>query len=234
MRNLWTLFRLIMVTVYYCSIALIAYPLGNTDRRFHRLSRKWAHQMLRIAGVELIVEGTDNIPDTGHCVYVCNHASLFDIPVLMAGIDDDIRIMYKRELRRIPIFGWILATAPFIPIDRDNARNAMEGIERALAGIQQGSSVIVFAEGTRSPDGKLGMFKRGAFLLAARAQKPIVPVAIIGSNAILPSRTSQIRPGVVRIVITPAIQAGAIDRTKEKELMVTVHSIIAAELDAGR
>lgn len=234
MRNLWLLFRLISVTVYYCSMALLAYPFGNTDRRFHRLSRKWAHHILRIAGVELIVEGTGNIPDNGHCVYVCNHASLFDIPVLMAGIDDDIRIMYKRELRRIPIFGWILASSPFIPIDRDNARNAMEGIERALDGIRQGSSVIVFAEGTRSADGKIGPFKRGAFLLAARAQKPILPVAIIGSNAILPSRTSQIRPGTVRVVISPAIQTGTTDRNLEKELMIKVHSIIAATLDAGR
>jgi 1-acyl-sn-glycerol-3-phosphate acyltransferase len=234
MRNLWMLFRLISITVCYSSIALLAYPLGNTDERFHRLARKWAHRILKVAGVELIVEGTNNIPDSGHCVYVSNHASLFDIPVLMAGINDDLRIMYKRELRRIPFFGWILASSPFIPIDRDNPRNAMEGIERALAGIQQGSSVIVFAEGTRSPDGTLGPFKRGAFLLAARAQKPIIPVAIIGSSAILPSRTSKISSGTVRLVISPAIQTDSADRNREKELMTTVHSIIASKLDAGR
>lgn len=233
MRNFWKLFRLISVTVYYAGIALIAFPLGNTDQRFYRLSRKWAYAILRIAGVELQVKGTTNIPNSGRCVYVCNHASLFDIPVLMAGIDDEIRIMYKRELRRIPIFGWILALSPYIPIDRSNPRDAMAGIEQAAAGIREGASVVIFAEGTRSKDGTLGAFKRGAFLLAARAHRPVVPVAIIGSSAILPSRTSYIRAGRVRLVITPAIEIPSADRTSEKELMANVRTRIASELEHG-
>ncbi len=231
MKNLWLIFRIFAITTGYSTLGIFLSMFPGWHGRFFKYARKWAASVLRTAGITVSAEGQANIPATS-CVYVCNHASLFDIPILIAGINDDIRIMYKRELRTIPFFGWVLALSPFIPIDRADPRDAMAGIERAAAAIREGSSVIIFAEGTRSPDGVLGAFKRGAFVLAMRAQRPIVPVAIAGSSAILPSKTSRITPGHVRLVIKPAMEVpAAYDRALEKALMNDVRSAIAAELD---
>lgn len=231
MRNLGKIILVVVVTMYYSFVALALVPFDKTRRHFHWHARHWARLLLRIAGVELQVEGSRHIPRDTSAVYVCNHASLFDIPILIAGLDDNIRIMYKRELRKIPFLGWILALSPYIPVDRANPKEAMASIEKAAADIRNGSSVIIFAEGTRSADGQLGPFKRGAFLLATRSQKPIVPVAIIGSHLILPSGTSHIHAGTVQLVIEPPIRPAATDRNAEKELMETVRLTIATQLD---
>lgn len=232
MKNLWTILCLVVVTTAYSIFGLLLFPLGNWNERFFRYARSWAALVLRMAGITLSTTGEQHVPSSS-CVYVCNHASLFDIPILIAGIHDDIRIMYKRELRKIPFFGWVLAASPFIPVDRADPRNAMESIERATTAIREGSSVVIFAEGTRSPDGTLGAFKRGAFVLAARAQRPIVPVAIVGSSAILPSKTSRITPGHVELVVHEAIMPlQQQDRAHDKVLMNTVHTVIAAALNA--
>ncbi len=233
MKNIWTILRIFAVTTGYSSFGIVLSLFSNWHENFFKYARKWAESVLRIADITVAAEGQSNMPATS-CVYVCNHASLFDIPILMAGINDDIRIMYKRELRKIPFFGWVLALSPFIPVDRTDPRDAMAGIERAAAAIREGTSVIIFAEGTRSPDGALGAFKRGAFVLAVRAQRPIVPVAIAGSSAILPSKTSHITPGHVRIILKPAISAPpASDRALEKALMNDVRTAIAAALDTA-
>lgn len=230
MRNLGKIVLIVIVTMYYSFVALALVPFDKTRRHFHWHAKHWAWLLLRIAGVQLHVQGSQHIPRDTSAVYVCNHASLFDIPILIAGLDDSIRIMYKRELRKIPFLGWILSLSPYIPVDRANPKEAMASIEKAAKDIRNGSSVIIFAEGTRSADGQLGAFKRGAFLLATRSQKPIVPVAIIGSSAILPSGTSRICTGTVQLVIEPAIRAVATDRTAEKELMEAVHLTIATQL----
>lgn len=220
-----------LVTMYYSVVALVLIPFDKTRHHFHQHARHWARLLLRIAGVQLHVEGLQHISRDAGAVYVSNHASLFDIPVLIAGLSDNVRIMYKRELRKIPFLGWILALSPYIPVDRANPKDAMESIEQAAENIRNGSSVIIFAEGTRSADGQLGPFKRGAFLLATRSRKPIVPVAIIGSHTILPAGTSRIQAGKVHLIVEAPIHSEAMDRAAEKELMNTVRLVIAAQLE---
>ncbi len=172
-------------------------------------------------------------------VFVANHASLFDIPAIWVAVGEvtRIRIIYKRELQHIPLFGWVLRCSPFIPIERQNPRDSMASITKAIEAVQSGSSAIVFAEGTRSRNGKLGEFKRGAFMLASRSRKPLVPVTIIGSNSIMRPGSFRLYPGTIRVVIgvpipPPEITNNGVEKAAEKRLMEQLHDAIEAELPA--
>lgn len=193
--------------------------------------RSWAMHTLKICQVTLEVEGRELLKKDQSYVYVSNHASLMDIPVVVAGLNDKIRIIYKRELERIPFMGWLMARSPLIAINRADAKDAMASIEEAVNAVKSGESVVVFAEGTRSKDGTLGDFKRGAFVLAARAGKPIVPVTIIGSNVVLPNGSLRFKKGTVKLIIhEPIIPPNPLNRTDEKKLMQQVHTAVAAPL----
>jgi 1-acyl-sn-glycerol-3-phosphate acyltransferase len=160
-------------------------------------------------------------------VYCSNHASLFDIPVVLATIPDNIRIMYKRELGTIPVFGWCLRMSPFIPVDRSDARTAMEQIERTVHSMRHGAGVLVFPEGTRSPDGTLGAFKRGAFSLASQSGKPIVPVALVGTASILPARGTRLQGGTVHCYVgMPIVMSASASRAEQQSTMQQVHDVI--------
>ncbi|MFN8359401.1 MAG: lysophospholipid acyltransferase family protein [Candidatus Kapaibacterium sp.] len=225
----------VLLTVYY-SLVVIAKMLGKRDRSIYfEYSRAWSRRLLSICGVTVRVSGTELLPKGESRVYVVNHASLFDIPVLLASLDDNIRIMYKKELEKIPFFGWNIRMSPFIAVQRESVSNAMESINTAIEAITHGESVIIFAEGTRSKDGNLQAFKRGAFYLAARSNKPIVPIILKGTHSILPKKTLKFNAGEVQLVIKSPLRAGSeLSRTQEKELMQTVWNTMNEELTSGK
>ncbi len=162
---------------------------------------------LALAGSSLTVEGLEKLRGDRSYVYVSNHASLFDIPAVLAGIPHDVRIMYKRELHWVPIFGWGLKIGRRdIAIDRRNSHDAMRSIEAAVEKIRGGASVILFGEGTRTKDGKLQQFKRGPFNLAMKAGTPVVPVTINGTFSILKKGSVRVEPGKVTLIIGDPIE----------------------------
>lgn len=217
---------LIAVTVCY-AIAVIIVMLLLGKRVFFPFARSWSRMLLLICGIRVQSSGFDVLPRGVARVYVSNHQSLFDIPVLLATLPDDAAIMYKRELEKIPVFGWSLRWSPFIAVTRDDPRNAMASIEEAADSIKKGGSVIIFPEGTRSEDGALGTFKRGAIALAVRAGRPIVPLAIIGTNAILPKKSLRFNSGTVRLLAAEPVSVPEVhDRTSEKALLLTIRSTI--------
>src|SRR3989442_2626656 len=132
-------------------------------------------------------------------VYMANHQSLFDIPALVLAMPSDFRMVAKRELLLIPIFGWALWLAGFIFIDRSDREKAIRKLERTVRTIRPGRSVVVFAEWTRSPDGRLLPFKKGGFILALQAGVPIVPVAIPGGRGVLPKGSLRAKPGTIEV-----------------------------------
>ncbi|RPI65083.1 MAG: 1-acyl-sn-glycerol-3-phosphate acyltransferase [Ignavibacteriae bacterium] len=140
---------------------------------------------------------------------------------------DNIRIMYKRELQKIPVFGWCLKMSPYIAVDRERSREASDVLEGVVDTMSTGSSVLVFPEGTRSPDGTLGPFRRGVVAIAVRSGTPVVPVALIGTAAILPARTNRLSGGDVQLVIHAPLSVGG-ERTpqEEKALVGRLRSII--------
>ena len=148
---------------------------------------------------------------------------------------DQIRIIYKRELDVIPFFGWGLRYGSYIGIDRGRGSRAVKSLEEAVEKIRSGASVLMYAEGTRTLDGKLQPFKRGAFNLALRAGIPVVPLTVNGSFAILPKHSVSVRPGTVELVLgAPIPVPGGGGKDAELQLMQEVHAVIAGHyIDQG-
>jgi len=181
-------------------------------RVFHAIARGWAKTVLAVCSVRVTVRGLDKVDLSRNYVYVSNHASMFDIPVILAGIPDQIRIIYKKELDIIPFFGWGLRYGSYIGIDRGRGSKAVRSLEEAVEKIRSGASVLMYAEGTRTLDGRLQPFKRGAFNLALRAGIPVVPLTV---NAPIP------------------VPAGE-GKDAELQLMQDVHAVIARHyIDQG-
>jgi 1-acyl-sn-glycerol-3-phosphate acyltransferase len=225
----------ILFTTFISVLELVQIPIPSDGKLFHLLARFWGRVMVRVIGIRIVVEGMEKIDFSRSYIYVANHASLFDIPVMVAGIPDQIRIMYKRELEKIPIFGWGLKYGKtYIGIDRGHGQTAIEGLEDAVKKIRTGASVLMFAEGTRSSDGLLQPFKRGAFHLAVRAGVPIVPTTLVGTYDILPKKSFRIKKGTVRIILSEPIEPPATNgKETEIGLRDRVHSIIQRNLKGG-
>lgn len=221
------IFAIVIVTIVFASLAIVASILDRSGKVYHFLGKIWAKLLLWIAGVKVEVIGLENINSDENYVYVANHSSGFDIPVVMASIPGQLRIVFKKELTKIPLFGWQLRIGPYILIDRENPTKAMESLEIAKKKIEKGASVLLFAEGTRSRDGNIQPFKRGAFTLATRSGKKIVPLTIKGTFEILPKKKFRIKPGTVKLFVDPPIEHdGSIDKKSELELMDKVRNII--------
>ena len=186
---------------------------------------------LQGTGLTKYSKGQEKLNKEVSYIYASNHSSLFDIPVMLATIDDNVRIIYKKELEKVPLFGPGLRYGPFIAIDRSDPRKSMKSIEEAVESIRSGDSVIIYPEGTRSLDGKLQEFKRGGFLLASRAGNPIVPISIIGTYNILPSGQKRFRKGTVKFIFHDPVENKAQNKSEEQELMKKVHEIIGSELE---
>ena len=180
---------------------IILSPFDRSGKIFQAFGRGWARVILWICGIHVKVSGLEHIEKGNTYIYVSNHASLFDIPAVIAGIPDQIRLVYKKELEKIPVFGWVMKSSPYVTIDRDKSFSAMRSLELAAERIKRGASVLLFAEGTRSEDGRLQPLKRGAFSLAAKTDKPIVPLTINGSFDRRPKGKFLINPGTIELIL---------------------------------
>jgi len=229
---LGSLFRLAagwIVTLVMAVVAIIVVVFDRSGKKYHWVCRLWSRIALRVCGVSVDVRGTEHLEPGRSYIYVSNHASMFDIPVVSAGIPDDLRIVYKRELERIPLFGWGLRMSGYIGIDRGRSPEARRSLDEAVEKIRNGASVLMFAEGTRTADGKLQPFKRGAFHLAARSGVPVVPLTINGSYGIVPKHSLRIRSGTVQLIFSPPIATAAMEgKNAELELMEKVRAAITA------
>jgi 1-acyl-sn-glycerol-3-phosphate acyltransferase len=153
---------------------------------------------------------------------------MFDIPAILAGIPDQIRIIYKKELEVIPFFGWGLKFGSYIGIDRGRGSDAMRSLDEAITRIRNGASVLLYAEGTRTLDGRLQPFKRGAFNIAVKAGVPVIPLTVNGSYSILPKHSMAVRPGRIELILGTPIPVPAEEgKEAEMKLMEDVHDAIA-------
>jgi 1-acyl-sn-glycerol-3-phosphate acyltransferase len=207
-------------TVVWSFIAAAVLVLDVTGRLFMLLARVgWAPQVLWLGGVRVERRCAEGIDWKRPYVVVANHQSQLDIPLLFGGLPMPIRFLAKRSLFFIPVFGWSLWGARFIPVDRGSSRKARRSIEKAAERIRRGPSLVVFPEGTRTPDGALQPFKSGAFVMAVKAGVPVLPVAIRGSFDVVPKQRIAVRPGTVEVIIgapIPTDGLGAGDKEKLK------------------
>jgi 1-acyl-sn-glycerol-3-phosphate acyltransferase len=191
----------------------------------------WAHELLRIAQATLEVRGADHVPGGEALVVMSNHRSYYDIPAIFCAIPGRMRMVAKKELFRVPIFGRAMTEAGFVRIDRQARERAIESLARSRQLLAEGVRVWIAPEGTRSLDGRLGPFKSGGFHLALDAKVRILPVAIEGTERIVDPRTVVVRPGArVRVTILPPIDAPSYGHARRKELTAHVRGCIAEAL----
>ncbi len=206
LRGIFTFVVFIAMTVLAGGTAALWSLLRPGSDIVMRLGTLWSRTSLAAAGVEPAYEGLENARRALPCVFISNHQSILDIWSLIPVLPRSTRFVAKRSLFLIPFFGWALAASGFIPIDRKNRTRAVRSLATAAEKVRGGRPVLLFAEGTRSRDGKLGPFKRGAFHLAIEAGVPVVPVAVSGSGRVLrPGGMFRVRRGTVRVSFAPPL-----------------------------
>lgn len=225
-RTLIVYVWVVLATVLFGSLAIVLSLLLPNSDPVHLVARAWARSILIVSGICVDVRGVAEIDPGRSYVYMCNHLSNFDIPVLLAHLPVQFRWLAKAELFRIPLFGRAMRGAGYISIDRFNRDSAFASIDEAAAKIQQGVSVMIFPEGTRSRDGSLLPFKKGGFVLAVDSGVPIVPLIVQGTQAIMPKGSRLVHPNPVELTIRPPIQTGDYNRETKEQLMVEVRKVI--------
>jgi 1-acyl-sn-glycerol-3-phosphate acyltransferase len=200
----------------------------------HLVGRLWARSILFLTRVKVSVKGLEHIDPRVPYLYMANHQSMFDILSLLAYLPVQFRWLAKKELFHIPVFGYSMARAGYISIDRSDRRSAHKSLLEAARKIAGGVSVVIFPEGSRSTDGRIRPFKAGGFHLAIRSGRPIVPVVISGAREVMPKGRLRIRPGHICVSVNPPIDTTSYKDKAKKELMERVHSIMEQDLEQQR
>lgn len=183
----------------------------------------------RLAGMRVHVKGVENIP-RGVCVFAANHTSNADVPAIVGAVPRCLAIFTRKSLFDIPIAGLAFRLAKFVPVDRGNREASLASVNLAIQYIKTGSSFLIYPEGTRSPDGRLQRFKKGAFVMAIEAGVPIVPVACSGAHRIMKKKSLAIHAGEVTVRFMAPIDAATYTVDQRDDLARRVHDAIAAEL----
>lgn len=232
MRAYLYLLVFIPVTGLFALSASICTLFDASGRSYAFHARLWARFGLALNNTPVELRGAEHLPD-GPFILMSNHQSNFDILSLIATIPRRVYWIAKKELFDIPIFGSSMRRGGYIPLDRSDGRKALKSMDNAAAIIRQGSSVVMFPEGTRSPDGQLLPFKRGGFMLAVRAGVPVIPVTINGSGKVNPGGRIRLYSGGISLLLHPQVTVpeGMKKGDAELWLMEKVRSVISSGLE---
>ena len=195
----------------------------------------WAMRVSRrVLGIQVEVEGRENAETGRPCVFMPNHGSFLDGPLVMMLVPVQARVILKQSVLRVPIVGQAMRFVGFVPVDRKGTRGGKASIDRAAALMRErGYSFLIFPEGTRTRDGRLGPFRRGGFFLALETGAPIVPVTIIGTRELMPKGRLYARRGLVRVLFHEPIPVLAHTKETMSGLMDEVRAAILAAHDRG-
>jgi 1-acyl-sn-glycerol-3-phosphate acyltransferase len=230
LRGLWGVVVFVVATFFAGLGAVVGeFLLPNRDLTFH-LGQMWSRLHLWALGIRVEYEGAPPPPDALPCVFVANHQSIVDMWAVAIRLPTSTRFVAKKSLFWIPIFGWAIRAGGFIPIDRSNKDKAIGSLALAGEALERGNSVILFAEGTRSRDGRLKPFKKGPFLLALHAEVPVVPIAISGAGAVVRPGSMVVRPGTVKVTFLPPIDVSPYLPSDWEGLLGEARGRIAARL----
>ncbi|HEU4342618.1 MAG TPA: lysophospholipid acyltransferase family protein [Candidatus Binatia bacterium] len=226
--------KLVVVGLITIPAALLTIFVGLFDphgKHVYAITRFWTWTIVSLGGVALKVEGLSRLDPNRQYVFIVNHASNIDIPVLVQSLSAyQLRWLAKKELLRVPFFGWAMWAAKHITVDRGDHLTALNSLQRAKESIRAGISIVVFPEGTRSSGAMLLPFKKGGFLLAVQAATPIVPVTINGSGTLLPAGAWRLRRGTIEVVIGDPVTVEGYRPGNLRALSESVRSAIEKNL----
>jgi 1-acyl-sn-glycerol-3-phosphate acyltransferase len=221
-------FSILIVGPFLLLITLIT----RSANFMYRVATSLAIGGVRLVGVKIDVRGLEHLQHGCSYIYMSNHVSNLDPPVLIPSVPGRCSVLVKKEVFRIPILGFAMKVARLVPVDRSNREAAIESVRAAAEVLRHGLSMVIFPEGTRSMDGRLLPFKKGPFHLAKEAGVPVVPVTILGTAELWPKGTLAMKSGTATLVFHPPIDpAGFADR---EQLMVAVREQIASALPEDR
>ena len=225
---------LILSAVVYTGLlgppALLVSLLGRSGRGASFFQRLWVDWLLATNGIRLELKGMENLEKDQRYILVSNHASILDIPAIVWSVPFPVRFLAKRSLAWFPIFGWFLYLSGHLLIDRRSAQSALRSLKKAPSLLRKGISLIVFPEGTRSPDGEMKEFKRGAFLLAQHSGYPVVPVSIAGTYEMIPRHGWCFWNGTIYVRMAKPIPTRDLSPGEAKDLMRRVRETIIENL----
>lgn len=224
---LWT----IPATIVIATTVILVSFFSRTGNGPHLLARLWANSILWVSRVPITVSGAEKLDPGRSYIYMPNHQSNADIPLLLGRLPAQFRWLAKAELFKIPIFGRAMRGVGYISIDRTNRKSAFESLARAAGTIRSGTSVLIFPEGTRSRDGRILPFKKGGFVLAVDAGVPIVPVIIRGTRDIIPKGHFMIRPAPLSMQILDPVETAGYTRKSKDALLERIRSILIEHVE---
>jgi 1-acyl-sn-glycerol-3-phosphate acyltransferase len=232
--------RTIILVTYIALALLLVLPwfilwsaLTGNSSAMYSTAMKAVRLGNRIAGIRVHIAGLENIP-AGPCVFAANHISNVDPLAFIPAIPRRVSILVKQELFRVPILSAAMRLAQFVPVDRADPEAAAASVDVAVAILRGGLSFAVYPEGTRSPDGRLRPFKKGAFVLAIETGVPMVPVSISGAQHLMRKGEWSIHPGDVTVRFGPAVNAAEYSMDRRVDLLARVESLVAAGLPADQ
>lgn len=213
----------ILLTAAMGTTSLLASLLGIRETRLHEIAQFWARLLLRFSSIKTKLEGLDRLDPKENYVIVANHASYMDTPVLMATLPIQFRFLAKAELFGIPFIGTHLGRAGHFPVERGNVRASLKSMSEAAKAIRERHvSVLIFPEGGRSED-RLREFKEGAAYIAIKSGVPVVAIGLVGTRQVLPMHSKQVRPGLVRVVISHPIETAGLTLNDRNWLTEKLH-----------
>ena len=211
----------------------IPYTLVVGDiSRLYRVAMWIMRAGVTAAGIRVELNGMENVPVGRSCIFLSNHVSNLDPPVLLPALPGRTSVLLKRELMRIPILGTAMRMARFVPVDRGSKKeSAAASVAAAGEALRSGLNILIYPEGTRALDGRLQKFKKGPFYLAYDTGAAIVPVVIQGTERMMGKGSAKITPGVARVQMLKAIEPG--EYGSREELMAAVRAAMVAALPEG-
>lgn len=212
LKIVWVFFWAASATVLVFFPITVTALLSRTGNLAFKISKLWAMIMLVVMGVRPKIRGRVRINRAATYVIVSNHQSFLDILALVTTLGVQFRWVIKAEILKVPLFGYALYASRNIFVDRSNREKSIESIRKGLVRLPDSVSLLVFPEGTRSPDGKIRKFKKGAFNIAIERSLPLLPVTVNGSHRLLPKGTALFKPGTLEVVVGDPIETAAYGR----------------------
>jgi 1-acyl-sn-glycerol-3-phosphate acyltransferase len=230
LRGLFLIFSTTVYTAILAPPAIVSCLLDPSGRWPSIFQRTWVNWLLRTNRIRLRPQGLEYLKKEQAYILISNHASILDIPGIISASPFPVRFIAKKSLSWFPVLGWFLSSSGHILIDRNNAKSALKSLKKAVALLKKGVSIVVFPEGTRTPDGQVKDFKGGAFLLALQSKAQIVPVSISGTYHMLPRTGWCFWPGLMELNLGKPIPTRNLSLREARPLMEKVREIIMQNL----